>query len=387
MENYKFKKFLKDKMIADSYQYYEACKYKIYLAELSFSALKNVISDYQQKETTAVKKVFADAAETGKGTYTVQTNNVNYLGIEVSPTVIMDKLTMEIMSLLHNFFDTFAQWLNSSLFAEDGLPMERVSLVKVAGKMSSFPEYTGQFIADVIALPSNMDYLYIADYNNTLKHRRQIYVENKFDILSIKGNVAVPEFEKDGRPHVKENALDVLQAKINFCKKTLGDSKTYIESYLSQQDNQHVSHRFYNPKTYLYFNSEEDYNAMHAAVNHYHYIEIDRANLLDFYQIMLVCDRMDGSPNESIEVYNSPYPIIMLREKETEDIIGILKPDDDVTVKLKDEKEIFYRKYITQTTDYEHEMIVEMCQDESFHYYPYLSDMTGGYDMKKEKTE
>ena len=80
------------------------------------------------------------------------------------PTVIMDKLTMEIMSLLHNFFDTFAQWLNASLFAEDGLPMERVSLTKVAGKMAQFSEYTGQFIDDVIALPLNPDYLYIADY-------------------------------------------------------------------------------------------------------------------------------------------------------------------------------------------------------------------------------
>ena len=34
MKDYKFMKFLKEKMIVDSYQYYEACSYKIYLSEL-----------------------------------------------------------------------------------------------------------------------------------------------------------------------------------------------------------------------------------------------------------------------------------------------------------------------------------------------------------------
>lgn len=231
MKDYKFMKFLKEKMIVDSYQYYEACSYKIYLSELSFSALENVICDYQKNETTIVEKVFEDAAMTGKGIYKSHSDTVNYLGIEVSPTVIIDKLTMEIMSLLHNFFDTFAQWLNSSLFAEDGLPIDKVSLAKVSGKMSQFSEYTGSFISEVIGLPSNEDYLYIADYNNTLKHRRQIYVENKFDIFAIKGSVAVPEFEKDGRPHVKENAINVLHEKIRFCKKLLSDSRTYIETF------------------------------------------------------------------------------------------------------------------------------------------------------------
>lgn len=384
MKDYKFMKFLKEKMIADAYQYYEACSYKIYLAEVSSLALENVISNYQKNETNVVEKVFEDAVASGKGTYTVHPNNVNYLGVEVSPTVIMDKLTMEIMSLLHNFFDTFAQWLNSSLFAEDGLPTEKVSLTRVSGKMPQFSEYTGQFIADVIGLPSNTDYLYIADYNNTLKHRRQIYVENKFDIFAIKGSVTVPEFEKDGRPHVKENALNVLQKKIKFCKDLLNDSKTYVETYFSQKANLHVSHRFYNPKTFLFFKNREDYENMRSPVNHYYYIEVNSSDLLNSYQFMLVCDQMDGSPNERIEVYNSPYPIIMLREKDTEDIIGILKPEDDNIVGLSDEREFFYRRYVPQTIGYEHEMYMAISQNEPFHYYPYLSDMTGGYDVSEE---
>ncbi|GMN96896.1 hypothetical protein [Blautia wexlerae] len=381
MKDYKFLKFLKEKKIADSYQYYEACSYKIYLAGLSFSALKNVVSDYQKEETVIIKSVYKDAVTKGKGTYSAHTSSVNYLGIDVSPTVIMDKLIMEIMSLLHNFFDTFAQWLNASLFAEDGLAMEKVSLTKVVRKMSQFSEYTGQFIDDVVELPLNPDYLYIADYNNTLKHRHQIYVENKFDILAIQGRVSVPKFEKDGRPHIREDALDVLQKKISFCNGVLDSSRTYIESYFKKADNQHVSHRFYNPKTHLFFENEEDCKAMRSPINHYYYIEVDRADLLDSYHFLLVCDQMDGSPDETIEVFNSPYPIIMLREKDTEKFIGILKPNDNISISIKDEKEIYYRRYIPQTIGYEYEMYMAICQAEPFHYYPYLSYVTKGYNL------
>ena len=145
MNDYKLMKLLNDKKIADAYQYFEACFYKLYLAELSYTALTKVIKQYQDTEKRVVEKVYNDVKATGQGTYKVHENSVDYFGIEVSPTVMMDKLTMEIMSLLHNFFDTFAQWLNACLFAEDGVPMETVSLIKVVNKLSKFPEYVKDF--------------------------------------------------------------------------------------------------------------------------------------------------------------------------------------------------------------------------------------------------
>lgn len=379
MTDYKLMKLLKDKKVADAYQYFEACAYKLYLAELSYSALEKVIVQYQANEKSVVEKVFEDAFNTGKGTYKIHNNSVDYFGMEVSPTVMMDKLTMEIMSLLHNFFDTFAQWLNACLFAEDCVPMERVSLTTVVNKLPEFSEYTGQFIADVSALPTSADYLYIADFNNTLKHRRQIYVENKFDFFSIKGSVCVPEFSKDGRPHVKEDALIVLRNKINYCDTLLNSSKAYVEAHYAHADNLHVMHRYYNPMTYLFFESKEDYMSIRSPKNHYYYIEVDPSAILDEYHFLLCCDRMDGSQDESIELFNSPYPIIMLREIGTQNIVGILKPVDGENRSIKEERELSYRKYFSVLTGFEHEMFVSICSDDTFHYYPYLSDMTGRY--------
>lgn len=160
-------KLLKDKKVADSYQFYTSCKYKLYFAETSFQALQNLIKKYQQTETERVNKVFFDAASTGVGKYIAHDDNVDFFGVQMNVTSAMDKLTMEIMGLLHNFFDTYAQWLNSALLGEEALPIKRATLVNIAQKLTTYPEYAGTFVTTLSATPNDAQYLYIADFNNT----------------------------------------------------------------------------------------------------------------------------------------------------------------------------------------------------------------------------
>ena len=92
---------------------------------------------------------------------------------------------------------------------------------------------------------------------------------------------------------------------------------------------------------------------------------------------MLCCDRM-GAPNEndkSLECFNSPYQIIMLRSINSTSIVGILKPDDSENFKLQDEHELIYRQYSSKTTNFEGEMAVAICDKTRFNYHPYLSDL------------
>ena len=102
----------------------------------------------------------------------------------------------------------------------------------------------------------------------------------------------------------------------------------------------HMLHIEYNPKIYLLFNSQEDYNAMRTLKNHYYYIEVDLANMLDEYHIMLCCDRMSNPEDKSIECFNSDYPIVMLREIGTDKIVGILKRADSEVFKVNDEHKL-----------------------------------------------
>lgn len=255
------------------------------------------------------------------------------------------------------------------------MPIKKATLVNIAQKLQNYPEYAGAFISMLSGLPVDSQYLYIADFNNTLKHRYQIYVSNRFDIFSVTGNVSIPAFSKDGRIHVKEEAVDVLEKCLNFCKQLLLDSLDYVKQYYLSNDCNYVTHRIYNPKTYLLFDSEDDFRAMRSPKNHYYFIEIDPTNIQDEYHIMLCCDRMDKE-DKSIECFNSDYPIIMLKEQGEDKIVGIMKPVDSDAFKLNDEHELQYRKYTTMVNGYETEMFMAICGDDKFIYHPYLSDLS-----------
>lgn len=231
MTNSQLLKLLVDRKVADSYQFLDSCQYKLGMAELSYKALKNLITKYQKEEANSINNVFSEAHQNGQGSYTAHCNVVDFFGIEIETTVAIEKLFAEITGLLHNFFDTFAQWINTSLFGERALPIKRVSLNSVISKMSEFPEYSGPFITDFLSITTNPKYIYISDLNNTQKHRYQLYVENKFDLLTIQGEVTAPNFEKDGRVHLKTDVLGVVADGLNYCRKLLSDSQTIIEDY------------------------------------------------------------------------------------------------------------------------------------------------------------
>ena len=69
MTNIELLKLLKEKKVADAFQYYEACSYKLYLAQVSCEALDKVINDFEANGANAVKQVFQDALRTGTGSY------------------------------------------------------------------------------------------------------------------------------------------------------------------------------------------------------------------------------------------------------------------------------------------------------------------------------
>lgn len=123
--------------------------------------------------------------ETGKGEYRVHNETVNYCGIEIGISIAMNKLTMEILSLLHNFFDTYAPWINAGLLGENALDIGKVSLKSVEREVAKYSEYASQFITDFCDIINQSEYLYVSDFNNTLKHRNQIYVENSINLFTL----------------------------------------------------------------------------------------------------------------------------------------------------------------------------------------------------------
>lgn len=341
--NDELKELLIDKKVADAYQYYQAAYYKLYLANITIMALENIVNDFCSSSEDAVKYHLNEAFKEGSR-YIKDT--VDYFGIKISIADATTKLTMESISLLHSFFDIFAQWINAALLGEEALPIESVSLNKLIKKLFEYPEYRGDFLDEVTDILKQEEYLFISDFNNTMKHRTQLYTKNSIDILNVKAGIYTPKFSKNNNSYESKEIIDVLKNNLKFCQNELDNSVIFLEEYYSKNSCKYVGSRYYNPKQYIQFKTEEDYDTLRNVDQSYLFIEESPDNIKDEYQIMRYTIDEDGNK----ELYNSCYKYIVLKYDGR--IWGVLCAKDQ----YDNESAIVYRKYLLKTEDYANEL-------------------------------
>lgn len=366
MLDYEFEELLKRKKLLDSLQYYYTCEFQLESAEISYKALIKILDDFTISNEKEREKMLDKLSKEKKATIKSNLESLQFFGQSISIPMAIDKLTDEIMSLLHNFCDVFAQWINSVLFGELAIPICSVSLARVIKKTTEFPEYSGDFIEKLKELTKEEFYKYISDYNNTSKHRYHIGTEISYNILNGDSSSMISEFEKE-ISHPNKNLTETLRKGIELYNNILKKSRSFIEEYYEREDNNYITHRIYNPSTLLQFQNQEDFNNGKVYM-HMYYIDVDPDNILPEYHIMLIHD-----DNEKISSYNSVYNVVALRDKKREgaSFIGCLVPEDSDSYKLSDYHYLRYRKYITKQQDYI-ELYKEM-NNREFKIYPLLS--------------
>ena len=176
MTNYEYQKLLKDNYIIDSYQFYSTCNFKLFSVKTSFQALELIIENQLKNHKDEMSKIFDTLHKTGKASICANADKIDFCGIELDRNLAINKFTIEIFSIVHSFFDTYAQWINSTLYADDALKINDVSLHKVVNRISDFQEYSGGFVEMIKKVPQNEEYRFISDINNIVKHRHQIYI-------------------------------------------------------------------------------------------------------------------------------------------------------------------------------------------------------------------
>lgn len=330
--------------------------------------MSNLITAFPNQCNEQRNGMFNKLADEKKASWRNTDNTVDFFGVTINRSYAINKLTDEIMSLLHNFFDVYSQWINSVLFGESALRIKKVCLKSVISKMSNFPEYSGSFISRFVLLDTDNDYNYIADYNNVSKHRYKLDSELTYDIFNGSSKATLPVFQKDNPPYNKMDLLNTLRVKIDFCKDLLSDSKQFVENYYQTAVNLYVEHRIYNPATFVKYNSEEDYKN-NKVDSHMYFIEVDPLTISPEYQIMLIHD--DGN---EISAYNSPYSEIALVDKNNKYcMVGMLTPADSEVFTFNDAHNLRYRTYLSNTQDYLPILYKSMWEKE-FKYYPMLSE-------------
>ena len=369
MAEYDFHKLLKEKKLFDSLQFYNTCIYQLDSADISFNAMSNLFTEFTNQYNEQRYGMFNKLAEEKIASWKIPDNTVDFFGIAISRSYAINKLTGEIMSLLHNFFDVFSQWINSVLFGESALLIKKVCLKSIISMMSNFPEYSGSFISKFKLLDTNDDHNYIADYNNVSKHRYKLDSELTYDIFNGTSKATLPVFQKDNQPYNNMDLLNTLRVKIDFCKGLLSDSKQFVENYYKTAENLYVKNRIYNPATFMKYNREEDYKN-NKVDYHMYFIEVDPMNISAEYQIMLIHD--DGN---EISAYNSLYTEIALVDINNKySMVGMLTPKDSDIFTFNDAHNLRYRTYVSNTEDYLPMLYKSMWKIE-FNYYPMLSEL------------
>lgn len=380
MTDFEFQKMLLEKKLFDSLQYYDSCRFQMDSAKISYNALSKIVEEFERLNDEQRNEMFRELAEKKRCSWINPGNEVDYFGQKISWSLAVDKLTAEIMSILHNFFDLYAQWLNSVLFGERAIEIGKVTLNKVINKLGEFPEYQGDFITNLHNIISKEEYKFIADYNNITKHRFHLKSELTYSFFDGKSKATFPMFEKEDNAYDKKNLLDAINSRIAFCENLLDSSRIYVENYYSSTENKYVQHRVYNPKTYIQYDSEQDYlnNKPHM---HTYFIEVDPNNILPEYHVMLKCSKEDR-----IEAYNSVYPVIALKDKNVDySFIGSLIPEDEEDFVFNDVHNLRYRKYKAVIDTMEITMLKEWSNPQ-FHVYPMLSDVEQLY-LTEDKNE
>lgn len=376
---YEFIKLLADKKLLDSVQFIHSTEFKLYSSKLSIDALKRLFNDQIELNAAERNAMLEKAIETGQAELRSKKDDINYFGESIGRSIIIDKLVIEIFSVLHSFFDNMAQVINAILFAENGIELlGKVSYPAIVRKMPNFPEYNGSVIDSVLNAMTKDEYIYISDFNNIVKHRHQIFVHGKFNLFNGESTLVTEKFHKDDNFHDTTEALIIIDECYDFCNDLFYSFIDYCEMYYTTNENNYIDGRLYNPKTELSFETKEDAMAMKNVKKSIHYIELDSLNLKPEYKVLLV------KPNDDIErfeIYNSTYDFIAVRDKVTKKNLAYLMPVDDDEYKMDDGRLVTYRKYNLETVNFEFE-IAKKTAEPNIKVYPLLSDV----DIKFNKS-
>ena len=103
--DYDFIKLLIEKKLIDSYQFYKTCKYKLLSAKISLDALIRLANEYISSEQKYIADVFESAVKTGKAAYMTREDDVDFLGEGIPRGLAIDKLAIEIFSILQHLLN------------------------------------------------------------------------------------------------------------------------------------------------------------------------------------------------------------------------------------------------------------------------------------------
>jgi len=266
--------------------------------------LLDAMDEEQQQKNEEMRKKLKEEGQYSFNIEDLPKWEIDILGESVSYYFLLDKYIKDFFQYLRNSLDSIAQFINVTLLAENPLDIERVDFPRVLTNLIK----QSNFVAvktELDFIKSSVEYSYISEFNNKVKHISDAKLIISRGILDSSGKNLIGSFVKKGETYKEQD--------IN----TLVQTYSFIESHLDM----------------LIGTVRNEISNLVVRDRRYHQIKfegqrIDGDAQNTFINIFIECTDIDGLADEigilfvndvdkdKIHVINCEYDEVFVKDKE-----------------------------------------------------------------------
>ncbi|MGX8797609.1 hypothetical protein ACR6HW_16350 [Fusibacter sp. JL298sf-3] len=259
-------------------------------------------------------------------------DTVELLGIDVGLSFLASKYIKDILQYSRNIFDSLAQIVNLTLFANDAFKIDRVDFGFILKKLKDSGEEFQETLSAFEVISLNSDYIFLTKANNRVKHIKDLPTKMSFQILGEDNEIKhlIEGFTKDNNAFTSVD----IQVCIEKMIKLVDDSiKLVFDSILKDIENAHNYYRIHEINYKAQISKKYDENITWDDI---------RANSDYAFPYVDLTSFGDSS---------IPSTVSILFSRKIESYIEVITFKEDELLVMKDNRFVGYLKYLPSVND------------------------------------
>jgi len=255
----KIKLILAQNSVFDSFQFIESMYYFLELASFSKKIIEDLSKYILDKKDEEEKKVYDNLQKHKSAEISAYDTNVLLINNKIDSYFLIEKNMIDFFQYLRSAYEAVYQFINSSLFSDDAFNVGDVSYHSIKSKIKNFPIFNSLELL-LNNITSDSIYQYITDFNNHVKHIKNISLSVKISFLiGSNKNIDISEFQKKENKYDKKDLLDFS----NDClKKVIKDTDDLIDEIIKLVPNTlNTTNRVHDIKMKIIYDKDQNVNS------------------------------------------------------------------------------------------------------------------------------
>lgn len=235
--------------VYDSWQFVTNSIKNLETAEYCSDLIRRLLNAMDEEQEQKNEEMWNKLEEEGEYSFNIDDFpkwEVDILGKSVSYYFLLDKYIKDFFQYLRNSLDSIAQFINLTLLAENPMDIERVDFPRVLTKLIKQPNFVA-VKTEMDFIKSSVEYAYISEFNNKVKHISDAKLVISRGILDNSGKNLISSFVKKGEPFKEQDINTIVAQTYSFIESHLdlliGNVKNEI-SNLAMRDRRYHQIKF-----------------------------------------------------------------------------------------------------------------------------------------------